>query len=70
MMGQPVVASTALSRQLNGDDSYKVEMVGKDDHTHEATVDAGNGASQQQKSGEQESDKQDEQSLPSDGKPP
>jgi hypothetical protein len=55
---------------LNGDDSYKVEMVGKDDHTQEATVDAGNGASQQQKSGEQESDKQDEQSLPSDGKPP
>jgi hypothetical protein len=55
---------------LNGDDSYKVEMVGKDDHTQEATVDAGNDASQQQKSGEQESDKQDEQSLPSDGKPP
>ena len=68
--GAAVVASTAQNRQLNGDDGYKVEMVGKDGHTQEVTVDAGNSTSQQQKSGEQESDKQDEQSLPSDGKPP
>jgi CzcA family heavy metal efflux pump len=65
-----VMVGTTQSIQMTDDGWYKFAGAGKDDHTHERTGETGNATSHQQESGEQEPDKQDEQSFLSDGKPP
>ena len=64
------MVGTTRSIQMTDDGWYEFAGAGKDDHTHERKGETGNATSHQQESGEQEPDKQDEQSFLSDGKPP